>query len=238
MTSSDEPNVSQEYLDKALNKFKDSLRQEMEKELEDKIKWISLGAGLGRTASAGEPGYTRQEAFTPETSYSSNEYETPDEAEEEETLSLDAGIRRSVPEEEDDVDLLKGFNPDDLDEDFDEDFDEDEDYDEDFADLSLKLDESDEDEFDEDEFEDEDEDSDIDDFEDDDEDEDDMDSLFAEESEEYEPAPFLFAELLADAAEDYADMDIEDRMKEMGESVIEVTLEELSAYIKKSRKKK
>ncbi|MBQ6230223.1 MAG: hypothetical protein IJJ74_03800, partial [Eubacterium sp.] len=59
-----------------------------------------------------------------------------------------------------------------------------------------------------------------------------------EDSEEYEPAPFLFSELLAEAAEEYADMDIEERMEEMGEEVMEITLEELMAYIKKQRKKK
>ena len=76
---------------------------------------------------------------------------------------------------------------------------------------------------------------------DEDEDNDDLDSLFSDdddEGEEYEPAPFLFAELLAEAADEYASKDIEDRLNESGEDVIEVTLEELKEYIKKQRKKR
>ena len=68
---------------------------------------------------------------------------------------------------------------------------------------------------------------------------DDDDDLFGEEEgEEYEPAPFLFAELLAEAADEYAAMDLDEKMNEMGSDVIEVTLEELAEYIKEQRKKR
>ena len=123
-------------------------------------------------------------------------------------------------------------------------------YDEDYGDDGF-ADESDSDEFDEDYgddgFADEsdsdefDEDADSDEFEseDDEFDYDDLDDFYSDDdSEEYEPAPFIFAELLAEAAEEYANMDIEERMEEMGEEVIEVSLEELAAYVKEQRKKR
>ena len=106
--------------------------------------------------------------------------------------------------------------------------DEKSDMNEDTDDFDFDLDDDpdlDEDgEFDDDEF------SDDDIFYDEDEDEDDDD--------EFEHTPFLFAELLEEAAEEYANMDLDERMEESGELVMNITLDELSQYIRDLHKKK
>ncbi len=259
--------VSKNYIDETLEQFKETLRQDMERELAEKIKWITLGAGLatgnanfmaaaGGGASAGSTvtssavsgGMTaggNMVTMTRGTAASSD----LDEIDEEESLGT------GLSEEIDDFSLGEEDEDYGFDEEEEEDFEtdesdslgfgdeeaEDEEDEEDFSfDEEDEEDEEDSFSFDEDEEDSEDEDSE--DEEDEfsfDEDEDDDDDLYSDdESEEYEPAPFLFSELLAEAAEEYADMDIEERMEEMGEEVMEITLEDLVAYIKKQRKKK
>ncbi len=140
----------------------------------------------------------------------------------------------SDSDEEDDSDDYE-YDSDDEDEEYSSDDDSDDyEYDSDDEDEDYSLDDDDEEEDyalndDDDEEYDDDDDMDFDD--------DDMDSLF-DDGEEYEPAPFLFSELLAEAAEEYASMDLDERMEESGELVMEITLEELVDYIKKQRKKK
>lgn len=130
-------------------------------------------------------------------------------------------------EEDSEEELEDGFNfgfNDLEDEDSDYDFDDSDDDDDEFSFASD----------DDDDYDDEDDDD-----EDDDNDDDDFDSLFAsDDDDDYEPAPFLFAELLAEAAEEYAEMGIDERMEASGEEVIEITVEELGDYIKKLRKQK
>ena len=65
----------------------------------------------------------------------------------------------------------------------------------------------------------------------------DLDDDYDDEDEDYEHTPFLFAELLAEAAEEYSGMDLDERMAESGEEVMEITLDELSEYIRDRMKK-
>ncbi len=314
-----EPVYSQKYIDEELERFKQSLREEMSRELEEKIKWISLGAGLANASMAAAPAVApavettaerparpkkaaaaaarktaTKVAYAPEdvdTDYDEDEYDdelygdSDDSTRDYKPVDLDNSYDDtddysmdddySADEkytdddslydddfESDDEDYTSGdddYTSDDEDEDYtsgDDDYsldDEDEDYTSGDDDYESDDDEDFESDDDEDEIdfnfdsEDDDEDSDLnfdadeeDDF-DFNSDDDDLDSLFDDdddESEEYEPAPFLFAELLAEAAEEYANMDIEERMDEMGEDVIEITVEELANYIKQQRKKK
>ncbi|MBR1675445.1 MAG: DUF87 domain-containing protein [Eubacterium sp.] len=253
--------VSQKYIDESLEKFRESIRQELEKELTEKIKWISIGAGLAAgnnnlaAAAAGSASANRsrtvvreraEEAIGEEEEYTASSLESDD------SLSLgydEEEERDDFSYDEDEEENISGFDEDeeeisDLDEEEDYSFDDEDEEEDDFSfdedessedeDLSFDEDEDEDLSFDDDEEEEEDEEEDEDSFFDDDEDEEYSD----EDSEEYEPAPFLFSELLAEAAEEYADMDIEERMEEMGEEVMEITLEELMAYIKKQRKKK
>ncbi len=235
-------------LSETLDAFKKSIREEISRELEDKIKWISLGAGLVssgaqigaqtntqmdsqvRTQSAqyGASAGQASASVTTKTEYEDDlDYDTEDE----EYTGFNFGL--------DDEDEEFSF-----DSDFDSSSDYDSDYDEDLEDeLDDELEDESEDDYDYD-FDDDDEDEDEDDefsfaSDSDDEDEDDFDSLFAnDDDDDYEPAPFLFAELLAEAAEEYAEMGIEERMEESGDEVLEITVEELSDYIKKQRKAK
>ena len=245
--------VSQKYIDESLEKFRESIRQELEKELTEKIKWISIGAGLAAgnnnlaAAAAGSVNAKRsstvvrertEEAIGEEEEYTASSLESDDslslgydEEEERDDFSYDDDEEENISsfdEDEESIDEEEDYSFDDEDEEED-DFSFDEDEASDDEDLSFDEDDDDEDlSLDDDEEEEEDS------FFDDDEDEEYSD----DDSEEYEPAPFLFSELLAEAAEEYADMDIEERMEEMGEEVMEITLEELMAYIKKQRKKK
>ncbi len=264
--------VSKNYIDQTLEQFKETLRQDMERELAEKIKWITLGAGLATgnanfaaaagggtaagsaVASSAVAGGTVATGNTVTMTRGTAASSDLDEIEEESLdMSLSGGIDDlSLGEEDEDF----GFDEEET-EDLDVEesdslgFGDEEDEDEEDFSLgdedeedSFSFDEEDEedDDFSFDE-EDEDEDSMDDNDEEDefsfDEDEDDDEDLYSDdESEEYEPAPFLFSELLAEAAEEYADMDIEERMEEMGEDVMEITLEDLISYIKKQRKKK
>ncbi len=263
----------QAYIDETLTQFKQSMREEMQKELEDKLKWISLGAaaagaavqGAAYTAQAGvqmtggsglgkiavkEPagngtdnhGYGEEDVGTglfmeedlaydlDETGYGSDE----DESEEQGYGSDEDGFEEHGYGSEEDEFEEHGYEGD-----------------EDFYSSGEETYGSDEDGYDEDGMgeddygDEEEDDSDEDGFDfGDDEEEDDFDFDDAEdfysedEEEEYEPAPFIFAELLAEAAEEYANMGIEERMEEMGESVLAVTLEELAEYVRANRKKK
>ncbi len=243
--------VSQKYIDESLEKFRESIRQELEKELTEKIKWISIGAGLAAgnnnlAAAAGSVNAKRsstvvrertEEAIGEEEEYTASSLESDDslslgydEEEERDDFSYDDDEEENISsfdEDEESIDEEEDYSFDDEDEEEDDfSFDEDEASD----DEDLSFDEDDDEDLSLDDDEEEEEDS----FFDDDEDEEYSD----DDSEEYEPAPFLFSELLAEAAEEYADMDIEERMEEMGEEVMEITLEELMAYIKKQRKKK
>ena len=76
-----------------------------------------------------------------------------------------------------------------------------------------------------------------------------FDELYWEEGEEvsgeneddsaiYAPTPFEFADFLEEEAAQYEEMDLAEKMAEMGEKVMEVSLEELEIYIGKLRKKK
>ena len=244
--------VSQKYIDESLEKFRESIRQELEKELTEKIKWISIGAGLAAgnnnlaAAAAGSANAKRsstvvrertEEAIGEEEEYTASSLESDDslslgydEEEERDDFSYDDDEEENISsfdEDEESIDEEEDYSFDDEDEEEDDfSFDEDEASD----DEDLSFDEDDDEDLSLDDDEEEEEDS----FFDEDEDEEYSD----DDSEEYEPAPFLFSELLAEAAEEYADMDIEERMEEMGEEVMEITLEELMAYIKKQRKKK
>ena len=248
--------VSQKYIDESLEKFRESIRQELEKELTEKIKWISIGAGLAAgnsnlaAAAAGSVNAKRsstvvrertEEAIGEEEEYTASSLESDDslslgydeEEEERDDFSYDEDEEENISsfdEDEESIDEEEDYSFDDEEEEED-DFSFDEDEASDDEDLSFDEDDDEDLSLDDDEEEDEEEE---DSFFDDDEDEEYSD----DDSEEYEPAPFLFSELLAEAAEEYADMDIEERMEEMGEEVMEITLEELMAYIKKQRKKK
>ena len=267
--------VSQSYIDEALNKFKNDLREEMERELADKLRWITLGAQAAQAQfTQVQPQVMQSQAIQPQAmqqqvqpvqasaqdipqidtsfmggtdddsqfkgfeseSYDESEnYDSYDETEEYDELDAFLDEESDFGSEE----LSDGTE----DEDFDfDDSDETEDEDFDFDDS----DETEDDDYDfddsDDDSDDSDEDSDDFDFDDDDSDDDfefdDFDDLYSDDdSEEYEPAPFLFAELLAEAAEEYADMTIEERMEDSGEEVMEITLEELAEYIKQQRKK-
>ena len=76
----------------------------------------------------------------------------------------------------------------------------------------------------------------------DDEFDDDLDYSYDEdtddEDDDFEYTPFLFAELLEEAAADYAQKDLDERMAESGENVMVITLDELSEYIRDLYKKK
>ncbi len=260
---------TQAELDEKLTQFRDVMMAEMSKELEEKIKWIALGANAaqgdtsmtgaavaGMTAAA-MPKTTSYEPEEEVTGYepaaetpsyraetTEDDYFTAEEKEAEERFEEDQD--RSYLddigegyEEPEDTDDLFGFGEEDEELDFSaglEDEEEDEDFGDSLFDTVLFGDDDEEESSDElgetsdDESYDEDEDS----YEDE---EDEFDSLFDDDDDDdYEPAPFLFAELLAEAAEEYADMGIDERMEESGEEVMDVTLEELAEYIKKARK--
>lgn len=254
---------SKAYIEEQLESFKASLRDEMERELEDKLKWISLGAGIGAgnvgSAMAGavsggvgvagadtagtatgdvardmvggaigtvtdstgekqqtEEGYSLDEEYKTEESYDSRYDETS--AYNEDKSGIEFEDDYSEEETETGVEFDEGYGEDEAETgaEFDEDYGDeeteegvefDEDYDED-------EDEYDEFELSEDEY------------------------FFDDEDEgDYEPAPFVFSDLLDSMAEQYADMDIDEKMEDVGEPVIEITLEELAAYVKKNRKK-
>ncbi len=308
--SSNEGTVRQEELDETLDKFRQSMREEMEKELADRLKWISLGAAAataGQTSATAQAGpatrvaaaaaqpvrqtkrvaaqYAAPETEEDEDLYgmsAEDEYSFTDEAlhdeEFDDEFDTEAGFDESYEgfgedagfDDEDAFGGDTGFGDEDMDfgddEDYgsediglgdeDMDFDDDEDYglgdeedagfadeDESFGDEDMDFSDDDMDFAGDEDYGDSDEESiDDDDDEDDDDfdfdDDDDEDFYADEDSEDYEPAPFLFAELLAEAAEEYANMGIEERLDEMGEDVIEVTLEELAEYIKEQRKKR
>ena len=67
--------------------------------------------------------------------------------------------------------------------------------------------------------------------------EDDLEADY-DEDDDFEHTPFLFAELLAEAAEEYSNMDLDEQMKENGDMVMEITLDDLSGYIRDRMKKK
>ena len=267
-TPAGEKVYTQAEVDQVLDSFKKSLREELEKDLEDKLKWIALGAtaagvgagtvgataGTGVSAGTGVAASSVTEAAAAATAAgvgTEAQVKVSAEdmaAEEEEKVALGitdeeaedefiSGLGETDKDYDETEDEFEGFASDEEEEDEDEFFfdenEEDEGYipDEDDEDDDIYApDEPDDD--DEDLYEDEDEDEDY--FSDDEDEDFDFDS----DSEEYEPAPFLFAELLAEAADEYASMDLEERMEEMNEMVLEVTVEELSEYIKQQRKKK
>ena len=148
------------------------------------------------------------------------------DTDEEYDLDSDAGLDEEIEMDTDDL-----FAEDALEEDsrFD-----DEDLSMDERDNDFDIDLDDDPDLDEDGFFDDDEFSDDlladDDFGLDDEDLDDND--------DFGHTPFLFAELLEEAAEEYANMDLDERMAESGEDVMVITLDELSEYIRDLHKKK
>ncbi|MCR5624613.1 MAG: DUF87 domain-containing protein [Lachnospiraceae bacterium] len=265
-------NVDEHYINDTLNEFKESMREEMEKELIDKIKWIQLGAGINMAqpvayggmdpVNTGTMPYQTPQMQMPD-SYDDNgfvdnndympdniagmDYDLNDIG----TLSdSDDSLDDEEMDEEDEFasldDALGSLDNIDLDEDEFEDSDDNDDI---FADI---FDDDDEDEFEDDSDDDDDifdfdEESDDEESEEESDDEsddfdddlfDDDDDIFEVESEEYEPTPFVFSELLAETAEEYSHMDVSERMDEINEEVMEITLEELIAYVKKHRKKK
>ncbi|MCR5103388.1 MAG: DUF87 domain-containing protein [Eubacterium sp.] len=254
---------TQAELDRTLEAFRATIREEISRDLEDKLKWIALGAGL---AGAGVQGAGAQGASVQEAAAAAiKSQETQSSGIREAGLQKASGISLDKPPIEDEKakniyafedeyssdynesEYSDGYDEDsavDYSEDYSEDFSEDysEDFSEDYSaeDEDLYIPDDDDEIFAPDSYEDDDYYSDN-----DDEDEDDEDDLLSEEddfdfdaeSEEYEPAPFLFAELLAEAADEYANMDLEERMEEMNEQVLEVTIEELGEYIKQQRKK-
>ena len=251
---------TQAELDRTLEAFRATIREEISRDLEDKLKWIALGAGL---AGAGVQGAGAQGASVQEAAAAAvKSQETLSSGIREAGLQKASGVSLDKPpiedifSSEDEYDFDDSYNEEDEDEyssdynesEYSDGYDEDSavDYSEDFSedysaeDEDLYIPDDDDEIFAPDSYED--------DYysDNDDEDEDDEDDLFSEEddfdfdaeSEEYEPAPFLFAELLAEAADEYANMDLEERMEEMNEQVLEVTIEELGEYIKQQRKKK
>ena len=179
---------SMAYIEETLERFKTSVRAEMDKELEERLKWISLGAGIGSANAVGTVADTVAETVagaTGEDLLSNEDYRSEE--------SYDEGI--SFGEEESDAPF--------------------DDYDEEESDIEFEDDGSEDEDFElpDDEF------------------------FFDDDDTDYDPAPFVFAELLDSMAEEYADMDLEQKMEDIGELVIEVTLEELAAYVKKNRKK-
>ena len=225
---------SEKDLDNKLSAIRESLKKEMEDELVERIKWITLGAGINTGAQVALAGGGGATVAQPVTAFAREEAPiSTNETVKEDTLSSLFGV--------DEDDSLFGSTSSgdvgsfvDEDDETDSFFDDEESlFDEGSSEGGFDID-SDDDEFNFD-FDDNDEDDEFS-FDDDDMD---SDGLFSDdESEEYEPAPFLFAELLAEAAEEYANMGIEERMEEMGEDVIEITVEELASYIKEQRKKK
>lgn len=145
----DDHAYSKAYIEEELSKFKASVREEMERELEDKLKWISLGAGIGATGLVGGAGMGAGG----------------------EMPAAREGFKQAAAEE--------GFP----------------------SEEEYRTEEG-----------------------------------YGSE-EDYEPAPFVFADLLDSMAEEYADMNLDERMEELGEPVMEITLEELAAYVKEKRKK-
>ena len=246
--------LNQANLEDTLNKFKETLRKEMEEELMEKIKWINVGANAamagGMAMAAGGThvaGSKAASTLSTKTKKSVTD-EIDDLLSEENNYNMDDLEEDELfPETDDSGDLfsddsfLSEMDESDVSEDSDavgigdyligddfEDFDDDDDLDDiDFGeDIDDLLGDDDEDDEDDDDINfDDDDDFDDDDFDDD-------------EDEEYEPAPFLFAELLSEAAEEYADMSLEDRMSEAGKEVMEITVEDLADYIKAMRKKK
>ena len=246
--------LNQANLEDTLNKFKETLRKEMEEELMEKIKWINVGANAamaggmamaaGGTHVAGSKAASTlstktkksvtdeiDDLLSEENNYNMDDLEEdelfPETDDSEDLFSDDSFLSEmdesDVSEDSDAVGIGDYLIGDDF-EDFDDDDDlEDIDFGEDIDDLLGDDDEDDED------------DDDINFDDDDDFDDDDFDD---DEDEEYEPAPFLFAELLSEAAEEYADMSLEDRMSEAGKEVMEITVEDLADYIKAMRKKK
>ena len=158
-------------------------------------------------------------------------------------------------DDEFDVDMDDEFDSDleedaDLDDEFDADLEEDADLDDEFdadleedADLDDEFDADLDDDFDADLEEEEGMDTDFDDNLDDGFDDemlddlDDLDDDFDDED-DFEHTPFLFAELLAEAAEEYSNMSLDEQMEESGEMVMTITLDELSEYIRDRNKKK
>ena len=210
---------SMAYIEETLESFKASVRAEMDKELEERIKWISLGAGIGAGNAVG--------TVAGGVGVMAEGLQQTDRANVAQTSSgmTEGGIGGDYPA--------------------DEDYSSEKSYDDDFGfddEDSGTLFEDDSEYESGVQFEDEaEEESDIE-FEDDgSEDEDfelpDDEFFFDDDDTDYDPAPFVFAELLDSMAEEYADMDLEQKMEDIGELVIEVTLEELAAYVKKNRKK-
>ena len=155
---------------------------------------------------------------------SDESYESLDD-DEDENLEMDAsGLFHLDDSEEDDLLDDEDLNMDRMNHDFDYDLEDD-------SDLNDDPDLDEDGEFDDDEFSD-----DLSEYDDDDDfdlDDDDLD-----DDDDFGHTPFLFAELLEKAAEEYAEMDLDERMAESGEEVMEITLDELSQYIRDLHKKK
>ena len=252
----DDYTYSKAYIEEELNRFKASVREEMERELEERLKWISLGAGIGATGlvgvadmgtggtlgtadegavsagmmtAGGEMPVAREafkqasseEGYKTEEGYSTEEYRIEEGYGLEEDYEAEFGLpsEESYGDEgefnfDEDYETSEEYGSEE-EYDSEEGYDEDSEYDEDESDVEFEDDESEDDEFElpEDEF------------------------FFDDEDSEYEPAPFVFADLLDSMAEEYADMNLDERMEELGEPVMEITLEELAAYVKEKRKK-
>ena len=266
--------VNQANLEETLNKFKESLRKEMEEELMEKIKWINVGASAAvaggmAMASGGVVTQVAQAPAQTQTVKKSVADDIDDLLAEDNAYDDNDYDVEGLFDSSDDIDDL--FSDTDNLIDSDDLFDEDETYEsvtagdglvgDDFADFdddSSIFDDEDSDDLDDDDvfgddddddFEDDDDDEDDDDFDDDDDYDDDDDDFDDDDddfddddddfdSDDYEPAPFLFAELLSEAAEEYAEMSLDERMSEAGKEVMEITVEDLADYIKQMRKKK
>ena len=289
-------------LEETLAQFRASLRADMEQELLEKLKWITvgmnLGGGAGAVGAVPGAGVVGTEALTgavgtvneydsdfadedyadagSEDEFTDDEFtdnRSEDDFEEDEFTDEDSEedefAEDDFTDEDSDEDEFAedDFSDDDQEEDeySDDDLEDDEFVDDDLGEDEFDEDESDEDEFAEDEFDEDDFDdeefSDMRDEEFDEDDEldedDDLDSDldledddfdlgddfgFGDDSEDtdeddYEPTPFLFAELLEEAAEEYANLGLMERLDEMGEDVMEITVEELGEFIKNEAKK-
>ena len=296
--------ATEAMINEKLSQFRESIRAEVEQELLEKLKWISIGASLGSggqisdilagTTQAGsvQTGAVQaaeteaapaEERYADETfageSYAGDSFaddEFADEETAEDTYDDDLDIEEDVDvdslfdedtfeaeeeeysfEDEPEENAEEAFD-DELGEEFGDEFeaasDEDVDMDElfgedesddldDLTDLDDEEEEEDMDGFSDDFDLDLDNDPDLNedgDFDDDEFDEDDFDFDDDDliDGDEFEHTPFLFAELLEEAAGKYAEMSLDERMEESGETVMNITLDELSEFIKDLNKRK
>ena len=222
---------SMTYIEETLESFKASVRAEMEKELEDKLKWIALGAGIGTGSAGGAAGTAAAGAVAGSVAGAvaggmagavagsaaaagTEEYTAEGESDADGTYTSDeaygAGEAYDTDEifdSEEEYESAGDYESDDAYGKASE-YDEDEEFEEEYdADSDGEF------ELSEDEF------------------------FFDDDDSDYQPESFVFADLLDSMAEEYAGMDLDERMEDIGEPIMEVTLEELAAYVKKKRRK-